>query len=191
MSDSEPGGATAAASDGSLLRRYRAGSQGAATELYLRYAPRLAALARGQLGADLAARLDADDIVQSVFGSFFRRAAGGYYEAPEGEELWRLFLVIALNKIRRQGAFHRAACRDVRRTQGAEQSSEEEEEACAFLDLSVREALEHLPEAQRLAVELRVAGHTVEEIAVSTARSRRTVERLLGEARERLVGLLG
>src|SRR5438105_836394 len=104
------------ASDRSLLRRLQAGSQDAATQLYVRYAHRLHALARAQSSAELAGRVEAEEIVQSVFGSFFRKAGSGYYDVPEGEELWKLFLVIALNKIRAKGAYHRAAKRDIRLT---------------------------------------------------------------------------
>src|SRR5262245_11532311 len=100
-----PPGADEEPSDGSLLRRYRRGDQAAATRLYLRYANRLRALARARCSPDLAQRVDPDDIVQSVFRSFFRRARSGAYEVPDGEELWKLFLVIALNKIRAEGAF--------------------------------------------------------------------------------------
>src|SRR6516162_6213433 len=108
-------------SDHSLLRRLRGGSQDAATLLYLRYAQRLRALTRTRFATDLARRLDVDDIVQSVFGSFFRGASRGDYDVPAGEELWKLFLVIALNKIRAKGAYHRAAKRDIRLTAGSEE----------------------------------------------------------------------
>src|SRR5437016_4908755 len=101
-------------SDASLLRRLRLGSEDAATQLYLRYAHRLRALARAQSSPELARRVDADEIVQSIFGSFFRVASTGHYDVPEGEEIWKLLLVIALHKIRAKGAFHRAAKRDVR-----------------------------------------------------------------------------
>ena len=100
-------------SDHSLLRRLKQGEQDAATQLYLRYAQRLLALARSKTSTSLSRRVDSDEIVQSVFGSFFRGAQQGYYDVPVGEELWKLFLVIALNKIRAKGAFHLAAKRDV------------------------------------------------------------------------------
>src|SRR5262245_47500437 len=108
-------------SDHSLLCRFRLGSQDAATQLYLRYARRLRKLAAAECSGDLTRRVDVEDIVQSVFGSFFRRARQGLYDVPPGKELWRLLLVIALNKIRAKGAFHRAAKRDVRRTTGGEE----------------------------------------------------------------------
>src|SRR3954462_4703931 len=107
-------------SDGSLLARVRDGSQDAAAALYQHYAQRLLGPARAKCGADLAARVDAEDIVQSVFGSFFRAAARGYYNVPSGEELWGLLLVIALNKIRAKGAHHRAARGDVHKTVGGD-----------------------------------------------------------------------
>jgi RNA polymerase sigma-70 factor (ECF subfamily) len=185
----------AEASDHSLLRRFRRGSQDAATQLYLRYADRLRALARAQCSPDLARRLDAEDIVQSVFGSFFRGASTGYYDVPAGEELWRLFLVIALNKIRAQGAYHRAAKRDVRLTRGSEffrQAAEAhaDDASLGYLQVVVDDALEQLPPAHRQIVELRVEGYEVSEIAQLTGRSKRTVERILQETRRQLGGLL-
>jgi RNA polymerase sigma-70 factor, ECF subfamily len=196
--DEAPGAVAAAVpSDRSLLRRYRQGSQDAATQLYLRYAQRLAALARVECSPDLTPRLDVEDIVQSVFGSFFRGVSQGDYDVPAGEELWRLLCVIALNKIRAKGAYHRAAKRDVRRTAGGEAldqagvSPPYDGAALAFLELSVREALGRLPAPHRAMLELRIEGHEVLEIARKTGRAKRTVERLLQEARETLRGLLG
>ena len=107
-------------SDGSLLRRFQGGQHDASTELYLRYAERLHALVVAQSSKDLARRVDAEEIVQSVFRTFFRRAAHGHYSVPDGEEMWKLLLVIALNKVRAAGAYHRAAKRDVQQTVGGE-----------------------------------------------------------------------
>ncbi len=179
-------------SDRSLLQRFRRGSQDAATQLYLRYAARLRALAQTHCSPDLAPRVDVDDIVQSVFGSFFRGASQGYYDVPAGEELWRLFLVIALNKIRAKGAFHRAAKRDVRLTAGSEWLDRSEaahphdEAAYQHLHLVIEEALDRLPPEFKEMVELRIEGYEVVEIARKTGRSKRTVERILQEARRQL-----
>src|SRR5947209_3466676 len=104
------------ASDHSLLRRFRRGSQDAATQLYLRYVHRLRALVRANCSTALTRRLEPEDIVQSVFRRFFGRVVQGDYDVPPGEELWGLFLVIALNKIRAEEAFHRAGKRDMRLT---------------------------------------------------------------------------
>ena len=187
----------AAPTDSSLLRRLRDGNESAAGQIYLRYARRLHNLARARCSPDLARREDADDIVQSVFTSFFRGVSRGYYDVPPGEELWKLLLVIALNKIRAKGNFHRAAKRDVRLTAGGEfldaqdQPAGRDEAALGFLRLTVAEALEHLPEHHRQMVTLRVEGYEVAEIAAQTGRSKRTVERILQEARKKLALLLG
>lgn len=181
-----------APSDRSLLRRFRQGQPDAATALYLRYARRLRALATRQFSSDLARRLDPDDIVQSVFRTFFRRAAAGQYNVPQGEELWKLFLVIALNKIRAAGAFHRAAKRDVRVTSGgdalrrADASIGENAEALSILEIVIDEILGQLPPGHREIVELRVQGYEVAQIAERARRAKRSVERVLQEFRKQL-----
>jgi len=184
----------AAASDRSLLLRFRRGSEDAATQIYLRYAHRLRGLAAARTGADLAARVDADDIVQSVFGSFFRGASRGYYDVPAGEELWKLFLVIALNKIRAKALHHRAGKRDVRRTAGgdaldAAAGPASVEAPAAFLQVVIDDALSRLPPAHAEMMTLRVAGYEVAEIAGKTGRSKRTVERVLQKCRGALTEL--
>jgi RNA polymerase sigma-70 factor (ECF subfamily) len=184
-------------SDHSLLRRFRLGSQDAATQLYLRYAGRLRALTEAQRSPDLAWCVEVDDIIESVFGSFFRGAGRGYYDVPPGEDLWKLFLVIALNKIRAKATYFHAAKRDARRTVNGE-AARRSLEACpapgdseyAFLELAIDEVLGRLPPQHREMVQLRVEGFAVAEIAGRTGRSRRTVERLLQESRQKLDGLL-
>lgn len=201
MSDAEPdrreGEPAEHLSDHSLLRRLKQGEPDAATQLYLRYAQRLLALARSKTSTALSRRVDSDEIVQSVFGSFFRGAQQGYYDVPVGEELWKLFLVIALNKIRAKGAFHLAAKRDVRKTTDGDAIDElapaslnDDETALQVLKLTLAEALEQLPLAHREMIELRIEGHEIEEIAQRTGRSKRTVERILQEARKKLAELL-
>jgi RNA polymerase sigma-70 factor (ECF subfamily) len=182
-------------SDRSLLRRFRAGDQDAATQIYLRYAHRLRALAKVQCGADLGPRLDADDIVQSVFRSFFRVASAGLYDVPAGEELWKLLLVMALNKIRARGAYHRAAKRDVRHTDGGEHlqnvsTPRRDDEAFVVLQTVVAESLQQLAEASRTIVELRIEGYEIAEIAAKIGRSKRSVERVLQDYRAALTKIL-
>jgi RNA polymerase sigma-70 factor, ECF subfamily len=180
-------------SDHSLLRRFRRGQDDAPTQLYLRYAARLRALATAQTAPGLAARVDPEDIVQSVFRTFFRRAAEGQYDVPEGEEIWKLLLVIALHKIRAVGAFHRAARRDVRLTatgtaydRAVDSEAGHDDEALAVLRMVIDDVLDALPPGHRPIVELRVEGHEVAEIAERVRRSKRTVERVLQEFRQRL-----
>jgi RNA polymerase sigma-70 factor (ECF subfamily) len=185
-----------APSDRSLLRRLRGGSEDAATQLYRRYAHRLRALARANTSAHLARRVDAEDIVQSVFRIFFAAATQGLYDVPAGEDLWKLLLVIALNKIRAEGVFHQAAKRDVRATaelariDPAAEPDDGEDFATSFLRLVVKDTLERMPPLERQALELRMEGYEVAEIADRVGRSKRTVERCLQQARTRLKSLL-
>lgn len=183
-------------SDGSLLRNFRRGDQEAAKLLYLRYAERLRALARSRSSPDLARRVDDDDIVQSVFGSFFRGVIHGSYDVPAGEEIWNLFLVITLNKIRAKGAYHRASKRDVRITAGGEAVDHiadelaSDQQAYTLLTMSIDEALNGLATQLQQVIRLRMEGYEVAEIAQTLQRSKRSVERLLQDGRIRLGGLL-
>jgi RNA polymerase sigma-70 factor (ECF subfamily) len=185
MADSAPEGKDEV-SDRSLLRRLQHGQADASTALYLRYAERLRRLAAAQSSPELARRVDPEDIVQSVFRTFFRRANLGQYSVPEGEEIWKLLLVIGLNKVRETGAFHRAAKRDVRKTTGGtsfdraiESETGQDEAAMNILRLVVEELVEALPEAHRRMIEMRIEGHEVAAIAEAVKRSKRSVERVI------------
>ena len=184
-------------SDESLLRRFCSGQDDAATDLYVRYAKRLEALAKAQSSRSLAARFDPEDVVQSVFRTFFRRARRGEYDIPPGDELWGLFLVIALNKIRKLGTYHRAAKRDVRLTAGPAQLQQPaageqatDEMAYHMLRMVVDDLLQDLPEIQRKMIERRIEGHDIASIASLTERSKRTVERTLQNFRSKLGELI-
>ncbi len=180
-------------SDRSLLRRLQNGQPDAPTRLYLRYAERLHALAASRSPRDLTSLVNPEDIVQSVFRTFFRRAAQGHYTVPDGEEIWKLLLVISLNKIRTAGTHHRAAKRDARKTtrgeafdRAMEATSGRDENAMTILRMVIAELLDGLPEPHCSIIELRIEGHEVSEIAEKVRRSKRSVERVLQDFRTRL-----
>lgn len=179
------------------MRWIQNGSQDAATHLYLRYAERLRLLVSSQSSPELALREDAEDIVQSVFSSFFRGVGKGYYDVPAGDELWKLFLVIALNKICAKGAYHRAAKRDVRLTASGvlldrccAAPADSNDTAVVFLQMVIDEALVCLPELQQRMIVLRIEGHEIADIAAQTQRSKRTVERVLQDFRKQMTEIL-
>src|SRR5262249_43679374 len=152
----------------------------------------LRALIRSRCSDQLARRVEPDDVVQSVFRRFFRQVMRGVYDVPPGEELWGLLLVIALNRLRSEEAYHRAEKRDVRLCEPADPSTLAAYPAAdtALLEVSVVDVLERLPAGQRQLVELRIQGHEVAAIAQIAGRSKRTVERTLQNVRARLRGLL-
>lgn len=198
LTDTPPprGTLTGSVSDHSLLQDIHDGRPDAANELYKRYADRIRSLARMKLSRGVACRLDADDIVQSVFRRFFHAARSGRYKLPTGEELWDLLLVITLNRLRSAEQHHRAGKRDLRQTVGwnavlaAEPEAGRDEGLDAVLGMAVDEALHKLPDHYREVIRLRMDGYEVAEIAGHTARSKRTVERMLQEARLKLRSLL-
>jgi RNA polymerase sigma-70 factor (ECF subfamily) len=186
-----------APNDHDLLWRARDGDQDAARQLYFRYAKRLNRLVERQCSAGLARRAGVEDIVQSVFGSFFRRIRRGSYDVPDGDDLWKLLLVIALHKIRKRAAYHHAAKRDAHRTTGGEAAwrhlelrPDDGQSRDGYFVLVVEEILEQLAPQAREMVRLRIDGHEIGEVARKMGRSRRTVERTLQEIRLKMGQLL-
>jgi RNA polymerase sigma-70 factor (ECF subfamily) len=184
-------------SDNSLIRRFRSGDEAAATQLYLKYAKKIRRLAANGTGQDLKSLVEPDDVVQSVFRTFFRRVSNGDYDAPDGGELWKLLLVISLNKIRANGVWHRAQKRDVRLTQHGDavefesRESTEDEAALSELKMVVDELIAGLPESHQEIVRLRIENYSVQEISDRTQRSMRTVERVLQGFRGGLLDRIG
>src|SRR5262245_8880200 len=87
---------------GDLVARWRAGDQQAAEQLFHRYAQRLIALTRSRLPSLLSRRVDAEDVVQSVYRSFFAGAREGRYDLRQGGDLWQLLVTITFHKLYHQ-----------------------------------------------------------------------------------------
>src|SRR4051812_20863394 len=102
-----------------FLRRIRAGDEQAAAELVRRYEPAIRLEVRMRLGDPRLRRvLDSMDLCQSVLASFFVRAAAGQFDLGRPEELIRLLVTIARNKVAYQARRQRARRRDYRRDVG-------------------------------------------------------------------------
>jgi RNA polymerase sigma-70 factor (ECF subfamily) len=176
-----------------LLRFARDGDQDAAAALYRRYADRLRRLVAPRIPGAVAARLDPDDVIQSVFRVFYEGVRERQYHVPADGELWGLLAALAATKLRDRVAYHRAGRRDAARTAAEADPDRTPAPAAEFdgtLRLVVDEYLDALPEPARTVVGLRMTGHTPAEIAGLTGRSVRTVERVLREARDRLADAL-
>lgn len=175
-----------------------AGREEAAEQIVEEYTAALVAVARRQIGARLARRVDPEDVVQSVYRSLFVRARRGEYELGSGRDLWKLMVTITLNKVRRQAKFHKAGRRDMMlersTTNETGQTAAEQlarsgeptpDEAAGLVD-EVQTFLESLPERDRPIVELRLQGLTSAEIAAETGRAERSVRRVLEQIQTRL-----
>ena len=183
---------------GNLLARWRAGDEAAAAELFRRYADQLIALARSRMPQQLAPRLDAEDVVQSVYRSFFAAAREGRYVLKRGGDLWRLLVSITLHKVFNQLGHNAARKRALRREQrfkdGEEFAQREGHlllrepspmEAAALTD-ELEQVMRPLDPLQRRVLELRLQGYTLDEIAAETGYSQRTVCRTLDLVKELL-----
>ena len=95
------------------MTRLRAGDQQGAREVFERYVQRLIALASVRLGAKLRRKVDAEDVVQSVFNSFFHRQRGDEYELTSWDGLWGLLAAITIHKCGHKIEHFQAAFRDV------------------------------------------------------------------------------
>lgn len=100
-------------SDSEKTFHYRvlAGSESAADELDRRFRQRLCALVEREMDERFRRREDPEDIVQSVFRTFFRRARGGEFAIDQSVAVWHLLVKITINKVRRKAKFHNAATR--------------------------------------------------------------------------------
>lgn len=177
-----------------LVARYAdAHDEAEAEELFRRYSGRLTALARSRLSQALASRVDAEDVVQSAYRSFFLLARAGKVVLRESGELWRLLVRITLRKVYRNARRHRAECRSVEREHAlagegdavALSREPTPSDVAALLD-ELRGALAPLNQMQRRMIEMRLQGHEINAIAADVNRSARTVRRILGAFGEEL-----
>jgi RNA polymerase sigma factor (sigma-70 family) len=182
-----------------LLERFREGDDLAAEALFSRYFERLTSLARSRLSVRLASRTDPEDIVMSVYRSFFVGARMGRFTLSRGGDLWRLLASITKHKLLRQARHHGAERRSVDvETQLAPDDDGRfpgrpldpgPEDAVALAD-ELEWVLAQFDPFVRRVLELRLQGAQLAEIARDTARSERTVRRVLGQVRELLAGRL-
>lgn len=171
------------------------GDATAVDPIYARFAHRLVALARSRLSSQVQQRVDADDVTQSVFRSFFRRHRVAPYELDSWDSIWALLAQITVRKCHRENQFHRAQCRDVCRerslaakedAQLARQIGHREpdpQEVLMFQEL-LGQLLQRVPEEKREWLVLRLQGYSVAEISQQCGRTERSVYRLLDRAQQ-------
>lgn len=179
-----------------LLSRLRAGDEEAAARVFHRFADRLIVLARSRLRPGLLHKLDPEDVLQSVFRSFFRRHRAGQLVLDDWDSLWGVLTVMTLRKCGHLKEYFQAARRDVRREeQGMAHALHElgricareptPEEAAELTDL-LESLLRDFAERDRRIVTLHLQGYSHAEICQEVGRAERTVQRTIARARKRL-----
>ena len=180
-----------------LLQRWRDGDESAATEIFERYVNRLCALARTRLSQKMQRRVEAEDVVQSAYRSFFRRA-GEHYALEKQGDLWRLLAAITINKVRGQVEYHTAkkrgvyleesmlADRSIFRVSPEMISDEPKPDDAVVMVEELSNVLTDLDETQRKIIELSMQNQSIPQIADAVQRSERTIRRTIQQVREDL-----
>jgi RNA polymerase sigma-70 factor (ECF subfamily) len=182
----------------SLMARLQAGDDRAAAEVFHRFAQRLIALARLHLDSRLRQKVDPEDVLQSVYRSFFVRQAEGRLSLQNWESLWSLLTVITVRKCGRWSERFHTGRRDLNaevagRTAEADSlpaldfpSPEPDPAEVVMLTELVEQLLRELGQRDGEIVSLALQGYSADEISARLERPRRTVYRVLERIRGRL-----
>jgi RNA polymerase sigma-70 factor (ECF subfamily) len=186
------------ASFADLMARLKAGDQDAATEIFHQFAHRLIGLARSRLDRFLRQKIDPEDVMQSVFRSFFVRQAKGEFDLLNWDSLWSLLTVITLRKCGHRVDYFRADCRDVRRESPNRALPDDSvlswqaiaREPTPSEAVQLTETLEHVlrdfNEREREIISLSLQGYSPEEIVPQVGRTERTIYRVLERLKRKL-----
>jgi RNA polymerase sigma-70 factor (ECF subfamily) len=179
-----------------LMARLRQGDDAAAASVFHHFAHRLIGLARGHLDSRVRPKVDPEDVLQSVFKSFFLRHAAGRFDLEGWDGLWALLTVITVRKCGRVNRYFRSGGRDAETVATpagdasnplweALASDPSPAEAVMLAEL-VEQLLRDLPERDRDAVTLGLQGYSAVEISKQLGRPERSVYRVLQRVRTQL-----
>ena len=187
-----------------LIDGLRLGENQAVRQFVDQYGGVMRAVADKHLSPAVRRRIEADDVVQSVFRTFFRRARIGQFELPDSDSLWRLLCAITLTKVREQVRFQSRAKRGLKREVSIDRGDDDSggglsqlgpsagptpAEAAAFAD-QFRILIESLDPEERQIVSFKLEDMTNDQVAEKLGCSERTVRRLLKNIQSRLKRVL-
>lgn len=179
-----------------VLDRLRQRDDRAASVVYRRFAQRLIGLAHNQLDQRLRKKVDAEDVIQSVFKSVFQGLNEGKFALVDWNSLWALLTAVAVNKCRGWVDYYRAQARDVGREMAAPDEATDANwqaldrepgpsEAMALTE-TLEEVLEGLEPREQEIVRRGLEGADVAEIAQQVGCTQSKVYRVLRLVRDRL-----
>lgn len=155
-----------------------------------RFTGRLVRLAKARMPDRLNRRVDPEDIVQSVFRSFFARNNDGRFEFDQAIDVWRLLAAITYRKVQRTIRFHHQQQRDVSQevpnAEDAPPTSDVSPTASSVVVMMelLDGIMEQLPETHQEILRLRLEEYSVDEVASKVGVSSRTVNRALAVVRQ-------
>jgi RNA polymerase sigma-70 factor (ECF subfamily) len=182
-----------------LIRRVRAGDPAAAAELVRGYEKEVRRAIRVKLtDPQLRRTFDSMDVCQSVLGNFFVRAAAGQFDLDRPEELVRLLLTMARNKLRDKARHDRAERRDGRRVESGSPellAATADPRETPSQEVAGRELLEEarrlLSDEERFLAGERARGRSWPEIAAAVGGDPEALRKQLARAMDRVLGRLG
>jgi RNA polymerase sigma-70 factor (ECF subfamily) len=180
-----------------LMSCLRRGDPEAARQVFHRFSHRLISLARARLAERIDNKEDPEDVIQSVFRSFFLRQRAGQFEIAGWDSLWSILALITLRKCHNRAAYYHTERRDIDReirlSAPAEEAAdwgvtdrEPTPEESAVLAESVELLMRRLEPRDRNILACHLQGYSAEEISVRVGRARRTVRRTLERIRRTL-----
>lgn len=162
-----------------------------------RFTRRLIGLARSHLDVRLQHKIEPEDVVQSVYRSFFLRY--GNELAPEQgiEGLWPLLTLITVRKCADRVRYYQAERRKISREAGGGGEDcpvpwqeavgrEPTPEHAAVLAETLQDLLSGLDADERPIIELSLQGYTTQEVSERLGRAERSVRRLRERVRKQL-----
>lgn len=186
-----------------VIHGLRQGEPEVARQFCAQYGAALHRLAEKHLPRPMQRRVGAEDIVQSVCRTFFRRAGDGEFQLDDSAGLWRLLCAITLTKVREQTRFH------LRKKRGLDQEAAPlptsadsgfsfspadpdptPAELAEFTD-QFQKLIAGLDEEERQVVDLKLQDCTNDEVAERMGCSERTVRRILKRAQAQLSRTFG
>jgi RNA polymerase sigma-70 factor (ECF subfamily) len=180
-----------------LMAQLRSGQDEAATRVFNRFASRLIALARKQLDPQVRQKIDPEDVMQSVFRSFFaRNAAGQLGEFETWDNLWAMLVVMTQRKCGRRLDYFHAARRDVHREVPGQpppdqstsdlgiSDDEPTPSEAAMLTETIEQLMSNLQGRHREILARRLQGYTPAEISAELGCTERTVYRVMERVKE-------
>ena len=117
-----------------MMFRLRKGDQDAAAQIFNRFTRRLVGLARVHLDSRVRQKVDPEDVLQSVYKSFFLRYAQGEVALGGWDGLWGMLALITARKCGRCVRRFHAARRDVDAEIAESGSADDSSEIEAFSD---------------------------------------------------------
>lgn len=178
-----------------FMARLGGGDGAAAAAVFQRFTTRLIGLARIHMDSRVRQKVDPEDVLQSVYRSFFVRQARGEFDFNGWEGLWALLSAITVRKCARVTRRYRTGSRNVT-AETAGMSDDGEERTWDVIDrgptpshaVQIAELVEQLmgwlPERERVVASLGLQGYSVAEIVQQTNTPTSTVYRILARIRD-------